>query len=88
MKRGTDRKHNRPLGALFFGDFDGPFHRSGMARHDDLTGRVIIGGSTYLTILRCCRRHLGNSIQVKAEDRSHGPLTDRNRVLHGFTAGF
>src|ERR1700733_13315719 len=44
MKRRGDRKHHRALGALRFGDFDGPFDGGLVTGNHNLTAAIVVGG--------------------------------------------
>ncbi len=76
------RQQHRPLGAARLGDFDRALDGKLLARQDDLTAAIIVGGGADTRAFRLGRDRF-HVAKFKPDQRRHGALADGNRLLHG-----
>ena len=90
MERGADRKQQRALGAGELGEFHRSLDRSPGSRHDDLAGAVVVrrlaDRALEIEGARGLGRDLHRGAEVEPDERRHGALADRDRLLHRLAA--
>ena len=82
----ADGKHHGALGAARGRQVDGAFDGRLRSADNHLAGRIVIGDVADRAIAGF-GRHRPRVFKRQAEKRRHGPLSDRNGLLHGVAAG-